>query len=87
MRQLEQLRSLLDIMPVAVQAGIALFLTVFSLASIYGRFNTSAGKVLFSRIPPEEIQTNVGHIFQYTVIPCAVWIGFLILLALHHKVI
>ncbi len=71
----------------AVQVGIAVLMTVLSLASIYRRFNTSAGKVLFARLPPEQIQSSIGHIFQYTVIPCVVWIGFLILLALHHKLI
>jgi hypothetical protein len=56
MRQLEQLRSLLDNMPMAVQVGIAVLMTVLSLASIYRRFNTSAGKVRFSRLPPEQIR-------------------------------
>ena len=87
MRQLNQLSRMIGDMPVWVQIGIAIFLTAYSLASIYGRLNPKFGKYIFSKIPPEQIQTNSGHIFQYTVIPCVVWLGYLALLAVHHKVI
>ena len=84
MPQLRQLTQLLDSMPLWVQVLIAAFLTVFSLISIYGRINLAFGKRVFSRIEPEEIRSNVGHIIEYTVVPVIVWIGFLVLLATHH---
>jgi hypothetical protein len=87
MRQLHQLSRLIDDMPIWAQIAIALFLTAYSVASIYARLNPSFGKSFFSKVPPEELRTNFGHIFQYTVVPCIVWIGFLLLLVDHHQLI
>lgn len=84
MRQLRQLSQLLESMPVWAQILVAVFLTAYAIASIYGRVNIAVGRHVFSKIPPEEIRTNTGHIIQYTVIPVIVWVGFLVLLASHH---
>jgi hypothetical protein len=86
-RQLRRLNQLLESMPVWAQILVAVFLTAFAVATIYGRIDPAIGRRLFSRIPTEEIRTNVGHIIQYTVIPVIVWIGFLVLLASHHGLI
>lgn len=81
MRQLSQLSQLLDAMPVPVRIAVALFLVAYSVVAIYGRINLEFGAKVFSTIPPEEIRTNIGHIFQYTIIPIIVTIGYLSLLA------
>lgn len=85
MKMLRQLDAMLGDMPPWVQFAIATFLTAYAIASVYGRFNVSFGKRIFSKIPQEEIQSNVGHIISYTVVPCIVWLGFLGLLAIRHQ--
>lgn len=81
MRQLRQLSQLLDSFPVWLQFGIAIGLVAFSLVAVYGRIDVRFGAKVFSKIPPEEIQTNKSHIYQYTVVPVLVTLGYLALLA------
>ncbi len=80
MRQLRQLSGLLDSMPVPVQILVGLLLVAYTLVAVYGRFNLAFGAKVFSKIPPDEIRANTGHIIQYTVIPAIVTVGYLVLL-------
>ncbi len=80
MRQLRQLEALLDGIPVWGQVLIGIFLVAYSVLSIYGRFNPSVGKKLFSKIPESEIRTNKIHILSYTVVPIFVTLGYFVLL-------
>ena len=80
MRTLRQLSEMLDSMPTWAQLALGAGLLAYSIAAIYGRMNVELGTKIFSRIPPEEIRTNKGHILQYTVIPVAVAVGYLLLL-------
>jgi len=84
MRQLRQLSELLDSMPVWVQFAIAAGLIAYSFVSVYGRFNLQFGAKAFSNIAKNEIRENKAHIFQYTVIPLIVTIGYLVLLAVKY---
>ena len=84
MRQLQNLAEMLDSMPVWGQYALAAFLVVYSIVSIYGRINVNFGAKVFSKIPPNEIRTNQGHILAYTGIPLALTIGYLILLWAKH---
>ncbi len=81
MRQLRQLSELLNTMPVWVQFAIAAGLIAYSCASVYGRFNLEFGAKVFSNVAKNEIRENKSHIFQYTVMPLLVTIGYLGLLA------
>jgi hypothetical protein len=76
---------MLDSMPVWIQFALAAFLVVYCIVSVYGRFNVNFGAKVFSKIPPHEIRSNQGHILQYTGIPLAVTIGYLILLWARHS--
>ena len=80
MRSLGQLAQMLDSMPPWAQFAIAAGLLAYSFVAVYGRMNVGFGAKVFSRIPLEEIRTNRAHILQYTVIPVAVTIGYLVLL-------
>lgn len=84
MRMLRQLSETLESIPVWGQILICLFLVGYSFVSIYGRINTKFGAKAFSRIPEDRIRKDKGHIFQYTIIPAVVTIGFLIMVFLHH---
>lgn len=77
---LRQLSNLLGVLPVWAQVAIALFLVSFSVVTVYGRMNVDFGAKVFSRVPKEEIRTDKGHIFEYTVVPVIVTAGYLILL-------
>jgi|688.fasta_scaffold2005835_1 hypothetical protein len=81
MRQLRQLSQLLETMPFPARIAVALFLVAYSVVAIYGRINVEFGAKVFSKIPPEQIRTNMGHIFQYTIVPVIVTIGYITLLA------
>ena len=80
MSQLRQLSEMLDTMPVWLQFAIAAALVAYSFVSVYGRINLQFGAKAFSKIPMDEIRENKAHIFQYTVIPLIVTIGYLALL-------
>ncbi len=80
MRQLRQLSEMLDSMPVWVQFAIAAVLILYSFVSVYGRINLQFGAKAFSRIDKSEIRENKVHIFQYTIVPLFVTIGYLALL-------
>lgn len=80
MRLLRQFSQMLDSLPVAAQILIAVGLVAFSFVTIYGRINLNFGSKAFSKIPREEIRSNLGHIINYTVVPVIVTIGYLILL-------
>lgn len=69
MRTLRQLEALVGQLPVWGQILLAAFLVLFSVASVYGRINPRFGAKVFSRIPEDQIQTNVFHIVWYTVFP------------------
>ncbi len=49
--------------------ALAVFFISFTAISIYSRINLKAGRVIFSRIPPERLRKDSKHIFRYTVIP------------------
>ena len=80
MGMLRQLQGMLDDLPPWARILIAAFLIGFTVLSIYGRVNTRFGGKIFSNVPESELQTNVGHIVQYTVIPAVVCVGYLVLL-------
>lgn len=80
MRQLRQLAQMLDSMPTWAQFAIAAGLLLYSFAAIYGRLNLDFGAKVFSKIPRDEIKTNMGHILRYTILPTLVTIGYLLLL-------
>lgn len=80
MRQLRQLSQFIEVMPLWGIIAIAAFLVAYTASSIYGRFNTRFGVKIFSKIPASEIQSNVSHIIQYTVIPTIVTVGFFVML-------
>lgn len=79
MRILRQLGDVIHSLPVWGQVLLGLALTAFSIASVYGRFNTRFGAKVFSKIPESEIRTNVFHIVWYTVIPALATVYFLLL--------
>lgn len=81
MTQLRQLSELFDRMPMAVVAGVAIGLVVYSVVATYGRINLDFGAKVFSRVPRERLRSDVFHITRYTVIPVVVTLGFLALLA------
>jgi len=80
MRPLHQLSQMLDTLPVWGQVLIAIGLVAYSILAIYGRINLKFGEKAFSKIPGDQIRSNVPHIIQYTVIPVFVTIGYLTLL-------
>jgi hypothetical protein len=65
MRLLADLPTMVDQMPGWAQIVVGILLVVFSLASIYGRVNVDFGSKIFSRIPKEELKSNIGHIFGH----------------------
>lgn len=81
MRQIHQLEQFIDQIPPWGQFLIALFLLVFSILSLYGRYNTKVGSKVFSKIPADQIRSNWGHIIGYTIIPIIVTVGYFVLLA------
>lgn len=81
MRTLRQLAQILDSFPVWLQFAVAVALVAYSAAAVYGRINVGFGAKVFSKIPPDEITTNTGHIVQYTIIPVIITVGYLVLLA------
>lgn len=85
MRPLRQLEGLIDALPVWGQFAIAAGLIIFSILSIYGRINVAVGAKVFSKIPADEIRSNIPHIIGYTVIPVIVTIGYLLLLTSKYK--
>ncbi len=80
MRMLRQLESLFETMPPWAQWAVGAFLLLFSIASVVGRFSPAIGAKVFSRIPPERLRKDVGHILAYTVVPLLVTVGYLVLL-------
>lgn len=80
MRRFRQLTQMLDSLPEWARVGIAVVLVAYSFAAIYGRINLDFGARAFSKIPREEIRSNVAHIVSYTVIPVAATIVYLALL-------
>lgn len=72
-RQLEQLT---DTFPVWLKIVIGIFFLSFSIVSVYGRININFGNKIFSRIPKDQIRTNLFHIFQYTIIPVLVTVYY-----------
>ncbi len=74
---LRNLPVLVDQMPGWAQILVGIVLVSFALASIYGRINPDFGIKIFSRIPKENIRSNIGHIIQYTVMPIVVTIVYL----------
>ena len=80
MRQLRQLAELMDKIPTWGHLLISVFLVAYTAASIYGRVNTQFGAKIFSHLPESDIRSNTGHIFQYTIVPLIVTIGYFILL-------
>jgi hypothetical protein len=80
MNRLRNLEAMIDALPPWAQIAVAVALVAFSLASIYGRINPKFGGKIFSRVPEEEIQTNVWHIVRYTLIPVIVTATYLVLL-------
>jgi hypothetical protein len=57
------------IAPAWVKYALAVFFISFTSISVYGRINTNAGRIIFSRIPPDKIRKDVGHIIKYTLTP------------------
>jgi hypothetical protein len=82
---LRNLLRLMDEMPVWAQLVVAALLVLYAVASVYGRIDTRFGSKIFSRIPERELRTNMGHIFQYTVMPVIVCLGFLFVLIARHS--
>ena len=80
MRQIRQLSEMLDSMPGWAQVLLAIGLVAYSFVAIYGRINTEFGAKAFSKIPEDEVRTNIGHILQYTVIPVIVTVVYLLML-------
>ena len=80
MRVLHQLSGLMDQMPPWAQWLVGIGLVLFSAASIYGRINVRFGTKVFSKVPPEDIRSNTGHIIGYTVIPVIVTVVYCLLL-------
>lgn len=80
MRQLRQLAGMLDSMPIWAQFAIAAGLLAYSFVAIYGRMNVDFGAKVFSKVPRDQIRTNQVHILQYTIIPVAVTVAYLLLL-------
>jgi hypothetical protein len=58
-----------------IKYALAAFFTSFSVISVYGRINTN----VFSRIPPDRVRKDVGHIVKYTVVPIFITICYLML--------
>jgi len=77
MRMLDNLSPLIDQMPPWAQWLVAAGLVLFSIVSIYGRINVKFGAKVFSKVPAEEIRTNIPHIIGYTVIPVIVTVVYL----------
>ena len=80
MRQLRDLNQMIDQMPMWGQYVLAVLLIAFAVASVYGRLNPKFGAELFSKVPEEEIRSNVGHIIRYTVVPSVVCVLYVVLL-------
>jgi hypothetical protein len=84
MRQLRQLSTILDALPVWCQILIAAGLVVYAIVSLYARINVTFGARVFSKVPSDQIRTNVPHIIRYTVAPVIVTIGYLVMLIARH---
>ena len=76
MRLLRQLEGLIEGWPLWAQLLVGVGLLAFSLASIYGRINTTFGVKVFSKVPEEEIRSNWIHIIGYTIVPVLVTVGY-----------
>jgi len=79
MRILANFSHLLDQMPPWAQWLVGAGLVLFSIISIYGRINVNFGTKVFSKVPADQIRTNVPHIIGYTVLPCIVTVIYLYL--------
>lgn len=75
---------MLDSIPVWAQILIAIGLVAYSIVAIYGRINLKFGTKAFSKIPSDQIRSNIPHIIQYTVVPMMVTIGYLAMLVAKH---
>ena len=86
MRLLRQLEGLIEGWPLWAQLLVGVALLAFSVASIYGRINTSFGVKVFSKVPEDQIRSNWIHIIGYTVVPVIVTIGYAFILYSKHMV-
>ena len=84
MRFLRQLEGLIEGWPLWGQILLGVALLAYSVLSIYGRFNTTLGSKIFSKIPEEEIRTNWIHIIGYTIVPVIITVGYFLLLYSKH---
>jgi len=57
------------IAPAWIKYALAVFFISFTMISVYARININAGKIIFSRIPPNRIRKDAGHILKYTLVP------------------
>ena len=70
--KIRQLQLMIEDLPLWGKIALGSFFVIYSILSIYGRFNVKLGHKLFSRIPENEIRTNKTHILSYTIIPIIV---------------
>jgi hypothetical protein len=69
MRQLRQFSTIVDTLPVWGQILIAVGVVVYAIISLYARINVKFRARVFSKVPSDQIRTNVRHIIRYTAAP------------------
>jgi len=67
----------------SMSPGLKIFLGIWfvgmSILSVYARINTKFGAKIFTKVPENELRTNMWHITEYTIIPIIVTIFYLVL--------